>query len=260
MNVFTYLGGLKMCTIDGDQGMSSLIRLFGIHEPHATKATMKLLKPGMKVIDIGANLGYYAFIEARAVGDEGFVYAIEPAPDSYAHLEAGAKANEFKNIRTYPLAIGDSTGHAMMNIGMMSNSSNMLHLEDESLLSTWASDHLTNSMNGKVEVFQTTLDKFCKDNYIKQVDYLRMDTEGYEIQIMEGAWETVSDMGKGSIIFMETHPIFYQDRTPYAEMYDRLTSFGFIPHRADDNGDLTEVTKEEIVDIDVLHVFWINNG
>lgn len=254
-----YLGGLQMCVIDGDQGMSTIIQIFGIHEPHATRATLKLLKPGMTVIDAGSNLGYYAFIEAREVGETGMVYAMEPAPISYACLAKGMEANGFKNMDISPTAVGDYEGKAKMNIGKMTNSSNMLTLDDESL-SVWAMDHLSSSMEeGTVLVPMTTLNKYIQDKGIKQIDFLRMDVEGYEINVMNCAWEAIDIMPKGSTVFMETHPIFYEDRDPYAHMYDEFAKRGFTPFTAEEDGSLVnEVSLDKLLQSGVLHVFWRN--
>lgn len=52
---------------------------------------IELVREGMIVVDIGAHMGYYTLLAARAVGDKGKVFAFEPEPSNYALL--------VKNIR-----------------------------------------------------------------------------------------------------------------------------------------------------------------
>jgi len=56
---------------------------YGIHEPLSTRIIKEELNDGMHVVDIGANIGYYALLEARIVGDKGWVYAVEPSPRNF---------------------------------------------------------------------------------------------------------------------------------------------------------------------------------
>lgn len=257
-SIVEYLGGLKMSVIDGDQGMSSLIRLFGIHEPMATKAIMKILKPGDTIIDIGSNLGYYAFIEARAVGSEGRVFALEPAPESFQKLLEGINVNMFDNIKPFRLAIGNLNGSIPMNIGNMSNASNVVDTTNENL-STWAASHLNWAMKEVVQVEAMTLDEFTKENNITGIDMIRMDVEGYEIEILANSLETLQNrMNEHSTLFIEMHPIFYKERTKYLDLTNYLKTIGYKPLLVNSEGELNvEATDEMITNTDVYHVFFV---
>jgi len=254
--IVQYLDGLKMCVIQGDKGMSAIIKLVGIHEGAATTAIMKYLREGMTVIDIGANIGYYAFLEARAVNSSGRVYAIEPSPESYAPLEEGRKLNEFSWMSTHQIAIGTYSGEILFNLGHMSNSSNVIDDKDPNL-TEWAHAHLANAMRDSVMVPCETIDSFVDRLDINNIDILRMDVEGYELEIMKHADTTLSRMNDSSIIFMETHPLFFEDRSGYVSMTACLNEYGFKPHKILRNGDLEEIDAEIIAGADVLHVFWV---
>ena len=58
---------------------------FGTYEPLETRLVAAFLKPGMTVVDIGANIGYYTALAASKVGPEGRIYAIEPDARAFAH-------------------------------------------------------------------------------------------------------------------------------------------------------------------------------
>ncbi|SVC72652.1 uncharacterized protein METZ01_LOCUS325506, partial [marine metagenome] len=61
-----------------DQGLSRTLSLFGQREVDHYLMLHAILKPGMNVLDIGANIGYYAIMESIAIGSSGSVIAIEP--------------------------------------------------------------------------------------------------------------------------------------------------------------------------------------
>ena len=63
-----------------DFGLSKYLFLNGIREPECTKIMKQELKSGMTIAEIGANIGYYALMEATIIGDSGKIYAIEGNP------------------------------------------------------------------------------------------------------------------------------------------------------------------------------------
>ena len=68
------------------------------------------IKPGMTVLDVGANVGYHALLAAGAVGDSGRVIALEPDPLNYSLLLANCRRNGVTNVDAVPAAAGATTG------------------------------------------------------------------------------------------------------------------------------------------------------
>ena len=68
-----------------------------------------VLKKGMKIVDIGANLGYFTVIAARRVGPSGRIFSYEPDPHNYALLKKNIETNHFKNVIPVPVALSDKT-------------------------------------------------------------------------------------------------------------------------------------------------------
>ncbi|MBD3393762.1 MAG: hypothetical protein GF418_16645, partial [Chitinivibrionales bacterium] len=64
----------------GEESIEKQLVMDRIREPLATEIFQKMLQPGDAVLDIGANIGYYALQAARLVGTRGVVYALEPSP------------------------------------------------------------------------------------------------------------------------------------------------------------------------------------
>jgi len=86
------------------------LRRHEIYEPLETAMVHRLVKPGMKVIDLGANIGYYTCLMARAVGAEGHVWAFEPDPDNYQILRCNLEWNAFRHVEARQMAAAAEPG------------------------------------------------------------------------------------------------------------------------------------------------------
>ena len=75
----------------------------------------RYLSPGDTYIDIGANVGYQSLYASRLVGTGGTVLSFEPNPPTYAVLLSHVGINRIGNIRTFPMALSDTNGEAILN-------------------------------------------------------------------------------------------------------------------------------------------------
>lgn len=79
------------------------------HEPGVRKVLAEELRPGMRVVDVGANVGYHALYAARLVGPEGKVWAVEPAEENLEYLRANLQENRgngLARVEVLPVAAG----------------------------------------------------------------------------------------------------------------------------------------------------------
>ena len=182
----TVWGNVMYLSLD-DVGVSKTLAVFGKHEPISTELFRQEIKEGMCVVDIGANIGYYALQEARLVGETGRVIAIEPVPDNFARLKRNVERNGYRNVQLHHAAIGDENGTAKIYISRESN---------------WSSLIPRGMHTKSADVQLWTLDTLLKDE--PRVDYVRMDVEGYEVQLIKGMRGIMKRCGPG--IFMEAHP------------------------------------------------------
>jgi FkbM family methyltransferase len=81
--------------------------MFRVWEPVITAWFKTVLKPGDVVIDVGANIGYYTTLAAKAVGPSGRVIAIEPFPETFAALRDNVRRNGLTNVELVNAAVGD---------------------------------------------------------------------------------------------------------------------------------------------------------
>jgi FkbM family methyltransferase len=88
-----------------DWVIGARIALRRAYEPHVAGVFRDLMRPGMHVIDLGANIGYYAMLAAARVGPGGRVSAFEPDPANATLLARSAAANGFGNIHLFNCAV-----------------------------------------------------------------------------------------------------------------------------------------------------------
>lgn len=174
--------GSKMKLDMSDQGIHRDLFLDGIREPVATKHLMGVLTKDDVVLDIGANIGYYVLIEAQLCKK---VYAVEPVPSNVIVLKDNIKLNHYNNVEVFSLAFGKTTGIEKMYLSPKSN---------------WHSFYPIKNVVGEVEINVDTVDNFLKDR--ENPTIVRMDVEGYELNILYGMKETLKKIGK---LFMEIH-------------------------------------------------------
>lgn len=127
------------------------------------------LKPGMTVIDIGANLGVYSLSMARLVGPDGQVFAYEPASETRRLLKISKKKNHAGNLHIVPAALSDAPREGHLVLGA-------------------SSELNTLGASGPGERVQiTSLDAEDSARGWEHIDFLKIDAEGEEEKILAGA-------------------------------------------------------------------------
>jgi FkbM family methyltransferase len=137
----------------------------------------KWVKPGMTVIDVGANVGVYAFSAARAVGSTGRVLAVEPFSKCIRYLSETRRINKLDWVKICPGAASDRNGTAKLSLSAASELNELISEEDGAKKAS--------SNFEEVECF--TLDSLITRENIKQVDFLKIDAEGHELQVLKGS-------------------------------------------------------------------------
>ncbi|MFE6026179.1 FkbM family methyltransferase [Streptomyces niveus] len=93
--------------VDTQDLIQRYLYLFGVWEPHMTRWLRGRLRPGDTFIDVGANVGYYAMVASRWVGDGGQVVAIEASPTFHRKLLQHVRLNQCGNVRAINGAVSD---------------------------------------------------------------------------------------------------------------------------------------------------------
>jgi FkbM family methyltransferase len=138
------------------------------------KFVRSFLKPGMKAVDIGASYGFYSATMAKLTGPHGQVWSFEPASQPFEHLQQSIKHNNFKNIRVEKYAITNFKGKIPLKISGFSEINSI-------------SQRFIDPDSNKEEFVDTiTLDDAWTEFGWNNLDFLKIDAEGEEINIFKG--------------------------------------------------------------------------
>ena len=142
------------------------------------------IKPGSVVYDIGANVGYFSLLAAVLAGEKGRVYAFEPLPRNVYFLKKHVALNRMDQIEVFEAAVSDQSGEAFFGLG-----------------ASTAMGHL--SASGEISVQRVRLDELVRTGELLPPDYLKVDVEGAEFEVLQGAREILAQ--HRPVIFLDTH-------------------------------------------------------
>ena len=197
-------------------GISKSLYVHGIREAVHTDLIKEVLEPGMTVLDIGANIGYYAFLEARLVGPSGTVLAVEPDPRNIAMLRRGIEANGYEDIiEVSAMGMSNVVGEQEMLLSEKTNLNTFVLPDNRAAEQT-------------ITLPVTTVDRFLAERKT-DVDLVRMDVEGFEVEILDGMTETLKRARPGFKILFELHPDVYSEERSLARQLERVFSLNYQP-------------------------------
>ena len=155
----------------------------GYYEPNEFCFLKTFLKPGMVFIDIGANIGLYTLFASKLVNNNGTVLAIEPSEREIQRLRENVKLNKSQNIRLRQVAISNSCAKRELLIAEEEHSGH-----NTFGVFTYAGVQI----HQKQPVNTETLDEVVQNELLSRVDAIKIDVEGHELFVLEGAKETLS--------------------------------------------------------------------
>ena len=190
-----YLKSDFVQTVDGnkmflDPGDSLDIFSHGIHEEFETGFVKKIIQKKDTVLDIGANIGYYTLIFAKLVGDDGKVFAFEPEPSNFSLLEKNVEINGYRNVELAQKAASNKIGKMKLYINEKNAGGHMIYDTHEN--------------RNVVEIDVTRLDDHL-NNLSTPINFVKMDVEGSEIDVIEGM-KDILQKTKDIIIMSEFNP------------------------------------------------------
>ncbi len=173
------------------------------------------LEDGFKVIDVGAGLGDFAISVARRF-PASKVLAVEPFPPSVDLLQRNIRLNAVDNVAVWPVALTAACGTTVMDLSGGEPSFHSTAEVPASLRKGGCSDLV-------IMVQTTTLESLIADAGLESVDFLKMDCEGAEFEILFST--EASTLSKVRRICVELHDGWTKYR--HMELTEHLTSEGF---------------------------------
>ena len=200
------------------------------YEPEITKIFEQHLQPGMGVLDIGANIGYFSLLAATLVGPKGFVQAWEPSNDNVKVLFANSLLNHLENIEVIQAAASDKS--RVFRYFRNSTNGNVADVEQA----------LPEDMLAAETVMGLRIDDFVVADV--QIDLVKIDVEGHEYKAMLGARNTLARCKPIIITEFSPHNLPGRSGVGGREYLEFFTSLGYEIHTIGKKGTQTIEASE----------------
>jgi len=163
--------------------------VYGSWEPEVVGIIKQQVTAGMRVLDLGAQSGFYSLLFSKLVGPQGSVIAFEPLPANYRLLEENLELNRITNVTVERSAVADRSGEINFDFP----------IDEPSLV---AGPVLENDNRGTFRVPSVSIDDYIAQRRIP-VDFIKMDVEGAEGMVLRGAKRTLEEFHP--ILAIEIH-------------------------------------------------------
>jgi FkbM family methyltransferase len=162
------------------------------------------------VFDIGTNMGFYTVWMSRFIDQYGKIHSFEPDNQNYLRLQTNIALNQIEGIvKTNRCAVSDSDGWLKFTEGR----------DGENHISNFALD-------ASVEVQSITLDTYLETQGIQHIAYMKIDVEGFELQVLKGAKELLENK-KVDIIQLEINQQLNNAGTKVNDLLFFLENHGY---------------------------------
>jgi FkbM family methyltransferase len=232
----------------------------GLWEPQIAGLMASLVKPTDVCLDIGANLGAHTMVLAD-LAYRGSVYAFEPSSINAGFLSENIRANSLANARCEQIGLGRQRGiQEFTNLVGLEGCSFVSPQEnvDDVLVKAWG--QTLERTTEKVEI--ETLDHWILKNGIDQVDFVKVDTEGSELDVLEGGQATFARHRPKLIIELNKNTLsLYYGLRP-RDLFDRLSSLYNFTYIVNDELGIkpTRVTSFDQIAplLDIPNHWWVD--
>lgn len=154
--------------------------LLGTAEPDMQAALKAIVRDGMTVYDLGANVGFISMIAARLVGPQGHVVSFEPVPANARQIKYNASLNKFSHVIVREEAMSDKEGCATFQV------------TDFPTTGRLDTGGVNEAKTGEVTVAVRRLDAVVTEASLPLPDLMKIDVEGAEADVLEGASQTLA--------------------------------------------------------------------
>jgi FkbM family methyltransferase len=179
------------------------------------------LREGMAVFDIGANVGEISLLFSRFVGNSGSVHSFEASSNTFDRLEKVCSLANRKQIILNRAAVAEKVGFSSLHVYDDS------HSAWNSLAARPLEKYGIDVKPIQVEKVQTvTIDSYCRENNIPQIDLMKIDVEGAEYQVLQGASRMLEAKSIGCCVFEFGATTFDMGNTP-DQIESLLRKYGY---------------------------------
>ncbi len=191
------------------------VYFMGVFEPIESFLFSRLLRPGMTVIDAGANIGQYTLLAASAVGSGGSVHSFEPIPATFGHLRAHVSGNHLTNVELNRMAVWHEDATVTL----------ALPQEYSRNAGTWTIG-AHESGTAPIQAQAIRLDTYAAQRGLSRVDVIKMDIQGAEPFALAGARGLLADCRPTLLMEIDRASLKALGGSPEM-LWEELSKFGY---------------------------------
>jgi FkbM family methyltransferase len=216
--------------------------------PAREEDIVELFRPrkGDVVVDVGAHIGKYSLIASKMVGPQGKVIAIEAHPDNYDILKKNIVLNNLTNVVALNFAVHSK--ETMVKLYEPGQE------EGFTIYNTIMTGRKMSNNQKYVEVHAKTLDSILLENAIKEVNWIKIDVEGAELEVLRGAPNTLSKSGSSSLL-IEIHNLGINHSNLYEPIIEllRVNNYSVSFEKSYESGERHIIVRNFSVDEDEIN-------
>jgi FkbM family methyltransferase len=230
--VFTDRFDLRYLLVPTDAVYESFLN-HGYYEHAEQSFCAGYVKPGMTVFDVGASHGFYTLLFAKLAGPEA-VHAFEPEEGNFARLRVNLELNGFEEVRAARLAAVDAPREVELNVFPP-------ELYGWHTLGTPAMevDGQPAEPVARQRVTGVTLDDYCAEHGIERIDFLKLDVEGAELEVLQGCARLLVERRIGCMLFEVSRAMVEGMGHDPAEIFEIVRTAGLTVHELTEDGRLS---------------------
>jgi len=197
------------------------------HDVAEFAAIRRLVKPGDIAFDVGANIGTYSVLLGGLCGSAGRVWAFEPVPDTYWRLRETLVLNRSDNVIPLQRVVCERSGVARVNL-FEPKYSEWNTLGNPSMVTERG---YCISPSASVDVPSCTLDDFCGEERIERIHFIKIDVEGFELSVFQGAQRLLRQGLIDCICFEISKDPLKGAGIESKAVFDALAAHGYLAYR-----------------------------
>lgn len=205
------------------------------YEPAETAFMQRFIQPGMVILDVGANVGYFTALAISRLKNSGVIHAFEPDPHNYSLLEKTVSDQKTGLVQLHHCALGDKNGTVNLFHSPVNN------YGDHRVYGSYSETH------PKLEVLMKIGDDLLASVGTNSIDFIKIDVQGFEVQVLRGLINTIKSSQK-AVLLSEVWPAGMNSAGTSVEEFALLCeSFGFAPHALLETGETRKIEWDEVL-------------
>lgn len=223
--------------------------LFGSYELPTIKFIRSYLAKGGVCFDVGAQIGYLSLAMAVSGNKNVLVYSFEPEPKNLERFNDNIRLNSISNVNLISKAVSNNIDQLKLYMSRDHNAGTHSIIRED-----------PNVTEDYVVVDATTIDTFVHEQEFHQLDLIKIDVEGAELEVVEGANETLK-IFKPTLIIELSESIQKTRNYSTVTFKSKMSEVGYLPFTLTDAGKLRPVANSFVHQMDnVVFVHSDNMG